>query len=195
MLLEEVEGKRAVGAADGLQELGPEELAQGRAAGPLRPRPGPEALDQLGGGGHADVGGEQRLLQLLPGLVVVGAPGQEPGHAAGQGGPGAAQALPEALAGGDDLLGRRGRGGHAPVVGQVDVGDVTPGPGWLPGVVADPGLAVELDLTDPVGVLAPAAPGDQGHHGQQAHDHQGGGDHEDDIQPFHYLTSLRRRRR
>jgi hypothetical protein len=192
VLLQQVEGQRPVGGADGLQQLGLEQLAQGRAGGPLGPGPGPEALDQLGGGGHADIGRQQRLLQLLPGLLVVGAPGQQPGHAAGERGPGAAEALAEAAPGGHHLL---GDGGHAAVVGrEVDVGDLAAGLWGLAGVVPDPGLAVQQDLAGRVGVLAPAAPGDQRHHGQEAHDHQGGSDHEDDLQPFHYLTSSRRRR-
>ena len=191
---EQVEGEGPVRGADGVQQLGPEQLAQGRAAGPLGPGPGPQALDQLAGGGHADVGRQQGLFQLLPGLVVVGAPGQQAGHAAGQGGPGAAEALAEAAPGGDDLLGgRRGHGGDAAVVGrEVDVGDLPAGRRGLPGVVANPRLAVQVDRAGPVGVLAPAAAGDQRHDGQQAQDHQGGGDHEEDLQPFHYLTSMRR---
>jgi hypothetical protein len=64
------------------------------------------------------------------------------------------------------------------------------------GVVAHPRLAVQVDGADRAGVVAPATPHHQRHDGQQAHDHQGGGDHEEDLQPFHYLlTSLRRRRR
>src|SRR4029450_2550105 len=52
VLLEQVEGQRAVAGADGVEELGPEQLAQGGPAGPLWPGPGPQALEQLGGGGH-----------------------------------------------------------------------------------------------------------------------------------------------
>ena len=55
----------------------------------------------------------------------------------------------------------------------------------VPSVVPDPWLAVQLDLADAVAVLPPATAGDQRDDRQQAHDHQGGGDHEDDFQPFH----------
>src|SRR4029079_6731713 len=39
--------------------------------------PGPQPLDDLLGGGHADVRGQQRVLDLLPGFLVQVLPGQQ----------------------------------------------------------------------------------------------------------------------
>src|SRR5690606_37436543 len=76
----------------------------------------PQPLDELLGGLHADVGGEQGVLDLLPGVLVEVLAGQQGEQAlaegvlrAGQTGPQADQA---ALGGGRDLDGGSLRGGR-----------------------------------------------------------------------------------
>ena len=75
-------------------------LSQGRdhllgAAQALGPGSLLEVLEELFGGEDADVGQDEGLFQLVPGLLVELAPAPQPGQLAGQQRPGLAQPVPE----------------------------------------------------------------------------------------------------
>src|SRR6266542_4483413 len=181
---DQVEGEAAVGGADGVEQLGAEQLAQVDVA---CLGAGAEPLDQLAGGGDADVRSEQGLLQLVPGGVVAGAAGEQAGKAAGEGGAGAPEAVPEAPPWGDLLdLRRHRRGG--PVLGQGDLGDGAGGGRRGAGVVADAWLPVDHDLAVAVGLVPRATARDQRDHRDQGHDQQRGDDDEQDLRLHLSLT-------
>ena len=67
--------------ADQRQQLLAQHVA-GDGVRALHAQPGPEVVDQLGGGGDADVGGEQGVLEVLPRLLVQPVPREQREQAA-----------------------------------------------------------------------------------------------------------------
>jgi hypothetical protein len=99
-----LDAQRAVGDRQALLEVGLEGVDQLLGRGDaLGLDLGPQLVEEGGGGGDADVGPDQGLLQLLPGLLVDLGAGPHRAEVAGQQAPGLAQAVAEAG------LGRRRR--------------------------------------------------------------------------------------